>query len=77
MSFFVRALTKFVPFSGTNLRLRLTILRRLRGNRDRVFLVTDDNEHVLDGYLYKQRTADDLKMHEAVYGQTGGTGPNT
>ena len=47
----------------------LTLLMRWRESGDRVVLMMNVKEHMLDGALCKQIAEDDLKMHEAVHGQ--------
>ena len=44
---------------------------------DRVVLIMDVNEHVIDGAMCKQLTGKDLQMREVVHSETKGPGPKT
>ena len=55
----------------------LAVIRRWRKAGDRVILMMDANENVLDGNMCKQFKEDDIRMVEAVHSQEPGHGPKT
>ena len=52
-------------------------LRKWRADGDRVVLMMDANEDVIDGVMCRQFPKEDLLMREAVHAQTGEKGPHT
>lgn len=55
----------------------LAALRRWKGQGDRLVLMMDANENVLQGHLCRQLQADDIDMVEVVHDQVPGEGPKT
>ena len=55
----------------------LGLLRLWRSEGDRVILMMDANEHVINGALCRQLRGEDLRMSEAVHACTPGDGPKT
>ena len=55
----------------------LHVLRRWRGQGDRVILIMDANENVLHGPMYKQLAKEDINMKEVVHSKTLGAAPKT
>ena len=75
---------RFIHLKGLNTNPKamfredlLEILRRWRKNGDRVVLIMDANEHVIDGAMCKQLAGEDLQMREAVHSETNSPGPKT
>ena len=55
----------------------LSQLRKWRSNGDRVILMMDANEDVVDGVMCRQLSGEDLKMREVVHSTTRERGPKT
>jgi hypothetical protein len=55
----------------------LQVLRRWRGQGDRVILIMDANENVIHGPMCKQLAKEDINMNEVVHSETPGAGPKT
>ena len=55
----------------------LAVLRRWWGKGDRVVLIVDVNEHVINGTMCKQMKGEDLQMRAVVHSETKGTGLKT
>ena len=53
------------------------VLRQWRGLGDRIILMMDANDKVLDGTLSKMLAEEDIEMREAVHSKVPGPGPNT
>ena len=53
------------------------VLRQWRALRDRIILMMDANERVLDGTLSGMLAEEGIEMKEAVHSKTPGPGPNT
>ena len=55
----------------------LAQLKKWRANEDRIVLMMDANEDVVDGAMCKQLGGEDLNLREVVYSRTEAKGPNT
>ena len=54
----------------------LAVLQRWQEKGDRVVLIIDVNEDVIDGAMFKQLASDDLQMREIVHSETKDQGQN-